>query len=370
MDADERFMLLALDLAAKGLGEVSPNPMVGAVLVKEGEVIAAGYHQRCGGPHAEVVALEAAGCSAREATLYVNLEPCSHKGRTPPCADRIIAAGISKVVVAVQDPNPLVNGRGLARLREAGIKVRTGVLQKKAERLNEVFLHHIVTGRPFVTMKAAMTMDGKIATRSGASRWISGERSREYGHRLRRQHDAIMTGVGTVLADNPLLTNRLLPEGRTPLRIIVDSKARTPPDANVVIGEHGRTLIAVTEEAPRERVAVLRNAGVEIVLLPPDGDGRVLLDALLAELGRRGITSVLAEGGSELNYALLANGLVNKLCFFIAPLIFGGKGAPTPVGGTGVEAVSGAWHVGEVEISYCDNDLLVTGYIVRGKDSG
>lgn len=363
MEADERFMWLALDQAAKGLGEVSPNPMVGAVLVKEGEIIATGYHQRCGGPHAEIVALEAAGALAREATMYVNLEPCSHTGRTPPCVDRIIAAGISKVVVAVQDPNPLVDGRGLAKLREAGIKVRTGVLQEKAERLNEVFLHHIVTGRPFVTMKAAMTMDGKIATRSGASRWISGERSREYGHRLRQQHDAIMVGVGTVLADNPHLTNRLPPEGRTPLRVIVDSKARTPPDANVVTGVHGRTLIAVTAEAPREKVSGLRNAGVEILSLPPDSDGRVSLDALLAELGRRKITSVLAEGGSELNYALLAKGLVNKLCFFIAPLIFGGRGAPTPVGGAGVDAVAEAWQVGKVEISHYDNDLLVTGYI-------
>lgn len=368
MEADERFMWLALDLAANGLGEVSPNPMVGAVLVKDGEVIATGYHQRCGGPHAEIVALEAAGSAAREATMYVNLEPCSHTGRTPPCVDRIIAAGISKVVVAAQDPNPLVDGRGLTRLREAGIKVRTGVLRGEAVRLNETFLHFIVTGRPFVTMKAAMTLDGKIATRTGASRWISGERSREHGHRLRRQYDAIMVGVGTVLADNPRLTNRLLPEGRTPLRVIVDSRGRTPLEANVVTGVHGRTLLAVTEEAPREKMARLQNAGVELVVFPPDNDGRVPLDALLAELGQREITSVLVEGGSELNYALLAKGLVNKLCFFIAPLIFGGSGAPTPVGGAGVGAVADAWQVGKIEISQYDDDLLVTGYIFGAKD--
>ncbi|MBT9172615.1 MAG: Riboflavin biosynthesis protein RibD [Syntrophomonadaceae bacterium] len=364
MEADERYMWLALDLAARGLGGVSPNPLVGAVLVKDGEVIATGYHQRCGGPHAEVVALDAAGEAACEATLYVNLEPCSHVGRTPPCVDRIIAAGISKVVVAMQDPNPLVKGRGLTRLREAGIKVRNGVLQEKAERLNEVFLHYIVTGRPFVTMKAAMTLDGKIATRTGASRWISSERSREFSHQLRQQHDAIMVGIGTVLADNPRLTSRLLPEGQTPLRVIVDSRARTPLVANVVIGERGRTLLAVTEEAPDEKLAQLLKAGVEIASFPPDSAGRVPLAALLTELGRREITSVLVEGGSELNYTLLSEGLVNKLCFFIAPLIFGGASAPSPIGGAGVKTVADAWQVGKVEISHYDNDLLVTGYVV------
>jgi diaminohydroxyphosphoribosylaminopyrimidine deaminase/5-amino-6-(5-phosphoribosylamino)uracil reductase len=350
------------------MGEVSPNPLVGAVLVRNGEVIATGYHRRCGGPHAEAVALEAAGKAARESTLYVNLEPCSHSGRTPPCADKIIAAGITRVVVAVQDPNPLVNGRGLARLREAGIRVRTGVLKEKAERLNEVFLHYIVSGLPFVTMKTGMTMDGKIATRTGASRWITGERSREFGHRLRQQNDAIMVGVGTVLADDPHLTNRLT-EGRTPLRVIVDSAARTPPDANVVTGRRGRTLLAVTENAEAERMAQLKDAGAEIVVFPPDSDGRVPLTELMSELGRREISSVLAEGGSELNYALLAKGLVNKACFFVAPLIFGGRAAPTPVGGAGVEAIADAWRMERVEISHFDEDLLVTGYPVRSGDS-
>lgn len=365
MDADERYMWLVMDLAAKGLGEVSPNPLVGAVLVKEGEIIATGYHQRCGGPHAEVMALEAAGAAARGATLYVNLEPCSHTGRTPPCVERIIAAGVSKVVVAMQDPNPLVDGRGVARLRDAGIKVKTGVLQGKAARLNEVFLHYIVTGRPFVTMKAAMTLDGKIATRTGASRWISGERSREFGHRLRHQNDAIMAGIGTVLADNPRLTSRQPAEGRTPLRVIVDSRARTPLDACVVTGNYGRTLLAVTEEAPAERLAQLQEKGVEILRLPAGDAGRVPLSGLLDELGRREISSVLVEGGSTLNYALMAEDLVDKVCFFIAPLIFGGAAAPSPVGGAGVEAVGDAWHVRDVEISRCENDLLVTGYIVK-----
>lgn len=369
MEADERYMWLALDLAAKGMGDVSPNPLVGAVLVRNGEVIATGYHRRCGGPHAEAVALDAARETARKATLYINLEPCSHSGRTPPCAEKIIEAGITRVVVAVQDPNPLVNGRGLARLREAGIKVRTGVLKEKAERLNEVFLHYIGTGLPFVTMKTGMTMDGKIATRTGASRWITGEHSREFGHRLRQQNDAIMVGVGTVLADDPYLTNRLPKEGRTPLRVIVDSTARTPPDANVVTGRHGRTLLAVTENAAAERMAQLKDAGVEIVVFPPGSDGRVPLTELMAELGRREISSVLAEGGSELNYALLAKGLVNKVCFFVAPLIFGGRDAPSPVGGAGVEAIADAWRVEMVEISHFDDDLLVTGYPVRTGDS-
>ncbi len=363
LDADERYMWLALDLAAQGLGQTSPNPMVGAVLVKNGKVIGTGYHQRAGGPHAEVFALEAAGEEARGATLYVTLEPCSHTGRTPPCTDRIIEAGVRKVVAAMQDPNPLVNGCGLSRLSDARIKVKSDVLADKAARLNENYLKYITTRRPFVTMKAAMTLDGKIATRTGASRWISNERSREFGHRLRRQNDAIMVGVGTVLADNPRLTTRLPEEGPDPLRIIVDSQARTHKDAAVFANNPERALLVVTT-ASEQRLDEFRKMGVDVLQLPVAENGRVPLKALMEELGSREVTSVLVEGGSALNYSLLSAGLVDKVHFFVAPLLFGGDQAPSPVGGEGVSSVAEAWHVRNVEINCYDSDLLVTGYVV------
>lgn len=364
MDADERYMWQALDLAAKGLGATSPNPMVGAVLVKGGEIIGTGYHQRAGCPHAEILALDEAGEGARGATLYVTLEPCSHTGRTPPCVDRIIQAGVRKVVAAMQDPNPLVHGRGLGRLSDAGIKVKTGVLKEKAARLNEVFVHYITTKRPFVTMKAAMTLDGKIATRTGASRWISGERSREYGHGLRHQNDAIMAGVGTILADNPRLTTRLSEESKDAIRIVVDSRARTPLDANIILNQPEKTWLVTTSLAPPERLAALQERGVKVIQLTAAVDGRVPLTDLMNELGRRELSSVLVEGGSALNHSLLAAGLVHKVYFFIAPMIFGGTDAPSPVGGTGVSEVNEAWRVRDVEINCYESDLLVTGYIV------
>ena len=363
MDADERYMWLALDLAVQGQGGTSPNPMVGAVLVKDGETVGTGYHQKAGGPHAEIIALDEAGEEARGATLYVTLEPCSHTGKTPPCTDRIIEAGVRKVVVAMQDPNLLVNGVGLEKLEKAGIKVKCGVLEEKAKRLNEIFVKYITTKRPFVTMKAAMTMDGKIATRTKASRWISGERSREFGHRLRNHADAIMVGIGTLLADNPSLTTRLPEGGKNPLRIVVDSKANTPLESKVVTENPENTLIFTTEAAPASQLSALQAKGVEVVTLPADAQGRVPLDQLMDELGRHEITSVLVEGGSVLNYSLLASGLIDKVYFFMAPLIFGGDEAPTPVGGIGVATVDDAWHVRDIEINHYDTDLLITGYI-------
>jgi diaminohydroxyphosphoribosylaminopyrimidine deaminase/5-amino-6-(5-phosphoribosylamino)uracil reductase len=353
----------ALDLAAQAMGETSPNPMVGAVLVKDGEIIATGYHQKAGGPHAEIIALEAAGEEARGATLYVTLEPCSHTGKTPPCTDRIIEAGVRKVVAAMQDPNPLVNGRGLSLLEQAGIKVKTGVLQEKAARQNDAFIRYITHKKPFVSMKAAMTMDGKIATRTKASRWISGERSREFGHRLRNKSDAIMVGIGTLLADNPSLTTRLPEGGKDALRIVVDSRGKTPLDAKVVTENPETTIIFATDTAAAENVAALREKGVDVIQLPADGEGRVPLDLVMDELARRQVTSVLVEGGSMLNYSLLAKGLVQKVYFFVAPLIFGGDQAPSPVGGTGVATVEEAWRVRDIEINHYDTDLLVTGYI-------
>lgn len=364
MEADERYMWLALDLATHGLGSTSPNPMVGAVLVKNGEIIGTGYHQRAGGPHAEIVALDMAGNAASGATLYVTLEPCSHTGKTPPCTDRIIRAGVRKVVVGLQDPNPLVNGNGLVLLEKAGLLIKTGVLQDKVARLNEVFIKYITAKRPFVTVKAAMTLDGKIATRTKASRWITGSRSREYVHRLRHQHDAIMVGIGTLLTDNPSLTTRLPEAGRNPLRVVIDSKARTPLTAVVVADQPENTLIFVTNSAPEDQVFALQASGTTVVRLAPDAMGLVPLAAVMDELGRREITSLLVEGGGTLNYSLLESGLVDKINFFLAPILFGGSSAPSAVGGIGVGIVEEAWQVRDIEISHYETDILITGYIV------
>ncbi|MCR3923367.1 MAG: bifunctional diaminohydroxyphosphoribosylaminopyrimidine deaminase/5-amino-6-(5-phosphoribosylamino)uracil reductase RibD [Firmicutes bacterium] len=272
---DEKYMAMALELAAHAKGNTSPNPMVGAVLVKNGKIIGTGFHPRAGEPHAEVFALDAAGKAAVGATLYVSLEPCSHTGKTPPCTQRIIAAGVREVVVAMQDPNPLVNGQGLLQLATAGMITRSGVLQLQAQRLNEVFIKHITTERPFVTMKAAMTLDGKIATRTKASRWITNERSREFAHRLRHENDAIMVGIGTVLADNPSLTTRLPEDGRNALRIIVDSRAQTPITATVVQNNPENTILMVTDAADFQRVNRLQQEGVDVRVFPADEQGRV-----------------------------------------------------------------------------------------------
>ncbi|MEW5785009.1 MAG: bifunctional diaminohydroxyphosphoribosylaminopyrimidine deaminase/5-amino-6-(5-phosphoribosylamino)uracil reductase RibD [Bacillota bacterium] len=363
MDVDERFMWMALDLARQGRGGTNPNPMVGAVLVQNGEVVGTGYHQAAGGPHAEVIALRKAAEKARNAVLYVNLEPCAHHGRTAPCADALIKAGVIKVVAAMEDPNPLVAGRGFQKLAAAGIKIKTGVLEEKARRLNEVFVKYITTGTPFTAIKAAMSLDGKIATRSGESHWISGEKSRQFVHRLRHNYDAVMVGIETVLQDNPLLTTRLEGGGgRDPLRVIVDSTARLPLDARLINpGSRARTLLAVTGAASPEKCAALREKGVEIAILP-DREGRVDLAALLRKLGEMEITAVLAEGGGTLNYSLLQAGLVDKLFIFIAPLIFGGRQSPTAFGGEGIVSVDRAWPVEHLEMKQFDQDLLLIGY--------
>lgn len=361
-------MWMALDLARQGRGKTNPNPMVGAVLVRDGEVAGTGYHQAAGGPHAEVAALRKAGEKARGAVLYVNLEPCVHRGRTAPCTEAIIRAGVSEVVAAMEDPNPLVSGRGFARLEEAGIKVKRGVLEEKARRLNEVFIKYITTGIPFVIVKAAVTMDGKIATRTGRSRWITGEKARQFVHRLRSNCDAVMVGIETVLKDNPRLTARLEEGGgRDPVRVVVDSRARLPLDAAVINpGSRAGTILAVAGEPSREKSAALRERGVEVAILP-GRDGRVDLTALMKRLAEREITAVLVEGGGTLNYALLEAGLVDKLFLFIAPLIFGGRRSPTAFGGEGVSSPAGAWAVERLELKQYDRDLLLIGYPVRRK---
>ncbi len=368
---DARYMARALALARRAMGRTSPNPLVGAVVVRGGHIVGEGFHERAGHPHAEAVALGAAGEAARGATLYVNLEPCAHFGRTPPCADAIAAAGVRRVVAACGDPNPLVAGRGFARLRAAGVAVTEGVLAEEARALNEPFFHYVTTGRPFFLLKAAMTLDGKIATAAGRSRWITGEEARAEVHRLRAGLDAVLVGVGTVLADDPLLTARL-PGGRDPVRVVADSRLRLPVTARVLNPDSPAPLwVATTEAGWRARgrsllaAARRRGAACEILVLPAR-EGRVDLEALAEELARRQVTSVLVEAGATLNAALLAAGLVQKVAFFLAPTIVGGEAAPGPVGGPGVAELTSSWRLDGVRVRPVGSDLLVTGY-VRGR---
>ncbi len=347
-------MARALALAREADYRTSPNPMVGAVVLdSDGAVAGEGFHRRQGEPHAEQLALEAAGPRARGGTIFTNLEPCTHAHRSPSCADAIIAAGIRRAVVAMgKDPDRRVAGAGVARLGAAGVEVAFGVLELEAVRLNEFYIWHRRTGRPFVSAKYAMTIDGKIATAGGESRWITGEAARRHGHRLRHMHDAILVGVNTVVADDPELTTRDTgPDARQPIRIVLDSHVRTPPGARV-LGD--RTLIASTTQG--------QIAGAEVLALPSDG-GRVALEALLDELGRRNVISLLVEGGADTHASFFDKGLVNKVYAYIAPKLIGGRDAPGPVGGRGVARLADALRVHDTELVALEDDFLITGYL-------
>ena len=355
----------ALRLAERGRGRTSPNPMVGAVLVKDGEIVGEGFHPRAGEPHAEVFALRQAGERARGATLYVNLEPCCHHGRTPPCTRALIAAGVAEVHLAMLDPNPLVAGRGRAELEAAGVRIVVGEREAEARALNEVFVHWITTRRPFVIAKFAMSLDGKIATRTGDARWITGPPARQYVHRLRDEIDAILVGVNTVIADDPRLTTRLeQAEVRHPLRVILDSRGRIPATARVLDPAlPGRTAIATTEAMPLQRRHALADKA-DVLVLPAD-EGRVSPVALLAALGEREITSLLMEGGGTVLGSFFAHGLVDKVLAFVAPVIIGGQHAPTPVGGLGASRIAEAWRLAGVWIEHVGSDVLISGYSTR-----
>lgn len=369
--ADVQYMEQALALAQEGCGFVSPNPLVGCLIVRDGHIVGRGYHQRFGGPHAEVHALHDAGAQAQGATLYVTLEPCSHTGKTPPCADAVVRAGIRHVVMALRDPNPLVAGRGAARLEQAGIRVTTGVCADQAARLNEAFLKYITTRRPFVTLKSAITLDGKIATRTGASQWITGVAARTEGHRLRHAADAILVGIGTVLQDDPQLTTRLPDrQGVNPLRVIVDSTLRLPEEARVAaVVATCRTLVATTARAPAAKIAHLRDRGLDVVLLPADSDGRVALESLLRMLGEREIASVLVEGGAAVSAALLRQRLIDKLLFFIAPKIIGGDGL-SALGPCHVETMEQALHFRDLTGRRVGEDWLLEAYPTTAASAG
>jgi len=367
----EHFMGLALRLARKGLGRTSPNPAVGAVVIRGDEGVGRGYHRKAGTEHAEVTAIEDAGTRARDATLYVNLEPCNHHGRTGPCARAIVEAQIRRVVIGMKDPNPLVNGRGIAALRRRGIEVVAGVLEEECRRLNEAFACFITRGRPFVTFKAAVTLDGRVAARGGDSRWVTGEAARLEGHRLRNTHDAIVVGVGTVLADNPELTCRGVPGGRDPVRVVVDSRLRTRPTAKVVAAaarSAAPTIIATTAAAPERRARQLERAGARVIR--GRRGPRVDVSALLAALGRLEIVSVLLEGGPTLAGAFWRADLVDRLVAFVAPKVLADPAGLPMVLGAPALAMAQATGLEQIEVRRVGEDVLITGTLAgRGRCS-
>lgn len=370
-ERDRAFMALALAEGARALGRTSPNPAVGAVLVQDGRIVGRGRTQPPGGPHAEIVALREAGAAARGATLYVTLEPCAHHGRTPPCVDALIAAGVAEVRVALGDPSPQVAGRGLARLREAGIRVAVGLGATEARALHDGFFTRLARGRPHVTAKWAMTLDGRIATRTGHARWITGPAARREVHRLRDRVDGIMVGVGTVLADDPLLTTRLPDEEagdggpHHPLRIVLDSAGRTPLGARLLRPDTpGRTLIACTAAAPEARRIAWRERGAEVLVVAGDG-ARLDLRRLLAELGARGLNTLLVEGGGEVLASCFAAGLVDRALAFVAPKLVGGRAAPGPLGGLGVGTLGESYRLRDLVVRHFGDDLLIGGEVDR-----
>lgn len=361
---DRRFMRRALTLARKGQGRSSPNPAVGAVVVRSGRIVGRGFHARAGTPHAEVHALAQAGDAARGADIFVTLEPCHHQGRTPPCTRAILEAGIRRVVYGAADPNPRVAGGGGAFLARQGLEVVPGVLREACELEHRFFFTHVALGRPHVLLKTAATADGKTACHTGHSRWVTGEKSRRFVHRLRNELDAVCVGSGTLLADDPQLTCRL-PGGRDPLRVVVDSRLRTPPEAKVLAsGGGGGCLIACGPRPPARRRRALEAAGAQVLPLGRKGGG-VDLAALLAELGRRGTTSLLLEGGASLAWGFLSQGLVDEVMYFLAPKIIGGAEAPSMVGGRGMARMDRAVRLERPRVRRFGDDLMLWARVLK-----
>ncbi len=363
-------MALALRLARKGMGRTSPNPMVGAVVVNDGRIVGQGSHRRAGAPHAEVMALRQAGAAARGATLYCTLEPCNHFGRTPPCCEAIVSSGVSEVVVATRDPNPITNGRGLVRLRRAGIRVLVGVLAEEARDLNAAFFKVMRTGLPSAIAKAGQSLDGKIATVTGESRWITSPASRAVGHQWRSRVDAILVGLNTVMRDDPDLTVRAGPRRASrPVKVILDSRLRTPLTARCLASPPATLIATISRNHARQ--AAFARRGVEVVSLRPagrrgrpDGHSRVPLRPLFRLLARRGLHSVLIEGGGEALAGALAERLVDRVIFCIAPLLIGGRAAPSSVGGEGIRRLSRAVRLSGFSCSRVGADLCVEARVV------
>jgi len=362
---DRVMMARALELAARAEGRTSPNPLVGAVVARGSRIVGEGYHRRAGSSHAERFALKKSGGAARGATLYVNLEPCSHYGRTPPCVEAIIEAGVARVVAAMRDPNPLVRGRGFRALRRAGIIVEVGLLRRQAARLNEVFIHHVRTGRPFVSLKLAQTLDGKIASAPGVRTDISSASALRLAHRLRSRHDAILVGVSTAIADDPLLNVRHIPNARQPLRVVLDSSLRTPPEGRLARSAGPQPLLVFYDpaKAPPDRLEKLAGMGVGLAPLAADAEGLLPLGPVLDGLAARGVTSLLVEGGRRVAASFLQQGLVNRMHLFIAPRLLGEKDAlqgigDLPAGGKGI-------GLREIQRRFIGPDLYLTGLLGR-----
>ncbi len=353
----ESFMTRCLELARRGEGKVEPNPRVGAVVVRGGKIVAEGWHKRYGGPHAEINALRKAGVRAKGATLYVSLEPCCHYGKTPPCSEAIIAAGVKEVVAAVRDPHTIVNGKGAAALKRAGIRVTTGVLADEARRANQGFFKFHETGLPYVVAKWAMTLDGKIATHTGDSRWISNEKSRAWLHRLRDRYQAILVGSNTALRDDPGLRGAK----RLPVRVILDSWARLPADAKVVkTARDQRTIVAVSTSAGEDKVRRLQRAGIEVIKLEV-----MDMHVVFEELARSGIHSILVEGGGEVHASVFEAGLADEVVVFVAPKVIGGREAKTPVEGAGMAKMALARQLRDVTLERIDDDVVIRGYVKK-----
>lgn len=362
MKTDKDYMQLALDLAASAKGRTNPNPVVGAVLVKDGVIVGSGLHRKAGEPHAEVHAFNMAGEHAKGATLYVTLEPCSHFGKTPPCANLVVESNVARVVVATKDPNPAVAGRGIQLIRDAGIEVEVGLLEDEAIKLNERFIHNMITKRPFVISKFAMTLDGKIATHTGHSKWITGEEARLHVHQLRNEVDSILVGIGTVLADNPTLTTRL-PEGKgkNPIRIILDSQLRIPLASNVLNTSDAKTIIVTEKNVNPNKIAQLEKKGVSIISVTKAENG-LDLDEMLEALYNEGITDILVEGGGTVNGSFLRRGLINKYHVYIAPKIIGGIHSKSPVLGDDLDSMDLATNLEFESYHQIGQDLMIVAY--------
>ncbi len=361
MQDREKYMKRAVELARRGMGHVNPNPLVGAVIVGDGQVLGEGWHERYGGLHAERNAIahaKAAGHVLAGSTIYVTLEPCCHYGKTPPCTEAILEEGIAEVVVGSDDPNPLVAGKGIKQLRDHGVRVITHVLREECDALNEIFFHYIKTGRPFVAMKYAMTLDGKIACHTGDSKWVTGEEARAHVQTLRNQYCGIMAGIGTVLADDPMLNCRI-EGGRDPVRIICDDHLRIPIDSKLAETAKDQPLIvACLTDADAEKEKALADRGVQVLRI--DGKDTLDLNVLMERLGEKNLDGILLEGGGTLNESALKAGIVSKVYCYIAPKMFGGAGAKTPVEGAGVAAAKDAWQFERTDMSVLGEDLLLT----------
>lgn len=363
---DEKYMRLAMQLAGNAIGRTSPNPLVGAVIVKDNRVVGCGWHRKAGTPHAEVHALNQAGELAQGADVYVTLEPCAHYGKTPPCAKALVEAKVKNVYGGLLDVNPKVAGKGFKILEDAGIHVEYGFLQDELRKQNEVFFKWIEHKKPFVVLKAAMTLDGKIATATGQSKWITNETSRAYGYKLRDIYDGIMVGINTVIEDNPILTARV-DGGKNPIRIVVDSSLRIDINANVVQDKSAKTIIATTDKADKDKILKLQAQDVDVIVVDKDKNDKVDIEKLLDILGQQNICSILVEGGATLSGSFVAKKLVDKVYFFIAPKIVGGKEAKTPVAGTGILNLQEALALKDIQIEKLEEDILIIGRVDKDK---